>query len=169
MFHEPLRLDERTGIRECWRVYPHRDFLSQWLQHVLPSSGICVYNSDHFPMTATVLRFPLFLVFTAVLLAGLLGACGGDGTQKDAKVANPRLVQTPDGQRVFAGTLVNQGASTIGIAEVEVALYDDQGSRIETMRIQVQDVTPGDSVEFNQTVDSDQPIQQAQVREILIP
>ena len=70
---------------------------------------------------------------------------------------------------VFAGTLVNQGSSTIGIAEIEVALYDDQGSRIETMRIQVQDVSPRDSVEFNQTIDSDRPIQQAQVQGILIP
>ncbi len=82
---------------------------------------------------------------------------------------NPRLLQTPSGERVFAGTLVNPGASTIGIAEIEVGLYDDQGGRIETMRIQVQDVTPGDSVEFNQTIDSDRPIQQAQVQGVLIP
>jgi hypothetical protein len=120
-------------------------------------------------MTATVSRSPLFLVFTAVLLAGLLGACGGDGTQKDAKVANPRLVQTPGGQRVFAGTFVNQGSSTVGIAEIEVALYDDQGTRIETMRIQVKDVPPNDSTDFKQTINSDQPIQQAQVQNVLIP
>ena len=113
-------------------------------------------------------RPSLLFVGVCVLLVGLLGACGGD-TNREVEVAEPRLVQTPDGQRVFAGTLVNQGASTIGIAEVEVALYDDQGARIETMRIQVQDVPPQDSVEFNQTIDSDRPIQQAQVREILIP
>ena len=81
-------------------------------------------------------RPSLLFVGVCVLLVGLLGACGGD-TNRNAKVVEPRLVQTPDGQRVFAGTLVNQGASTIGIAEVEVALYDDQGARIETMRIQV--------------------------------
>ena len=119
-------------------------------------------------MISSPARPPLLFVGVCVLLVGLLGACGGD-TNQNAKVVEPRLVQTPDGQRVFAGTLVNQGASTIGIAEVEVALYDDQGARIETMRIQVQDVPPQDSVEFNQTIDSDRPIQQAQVREILIP
>ena len=119
-------------------------------------------------MILSRVRPPLLFACACVLLVGLLGACGDD-TNREVEVAEPRLVQTPDGQRVFAGTLVNQGASTIGIAEVEVALYDDQGSRIETMRIQVQDVTPGDSVEFNQTVDSDRPVQQAQVREILIP
>jgi len=114
---------------------------------------------------------PRSFVFFAVvaLLIGVLGACGDDGKEDDATVINPRLVQTPGGQRVFAGTLVNQGSSTIGIAEIEVALYDDQGSRIETMRIQVEDVRPSDSTEFSQVIDSDQPIQQAQVQQILIP
>jgi len=110
----------------------------------------------------------LLLVLSAVLLVGLLGACG-DETARDATVVEPRLVQTPNGQRVFAGTLVNQGASPISIAEVEIALYDAQGSRIETMRIQVEDVAPGDSTDFSQPIDSDRPIQQAQVQQILMP
>ena len=115
--------------------------------------------------------FPRAMVFVAVaaLLIGILGACGGGSKKTDATVSNPRLVQTPNGQMVFAGSLVNQGASTISIAEIEVALYDDRGSRIETMRIQVEDVLPNDSTEFNQVIDSDRPIQQAQVQRILIP
>jgi|GEM_PF-2498892 len=113
---------------------------------------------------------PYILFLATVFLAIVVAACsGGDGGSKEATVVNPRLLQTPSGERVFAGTLVNPGASTIGIAEIEVGLYDDQGGRIETMRIQVQDVTPGDSVEFNQTIDSDRPIQQAQVQGVLIP
>lgn len=107
------------------------------------------------------------LLVVAALVAGLLGACG-DGA-RNAEVTNPRLVQTPTGERIFMGTLVNRGASTIGIAEVKVALYDKEGSPIETMRIQVQDVPPQDSTEFSQTIDSDQPIEQAQVQRILIP
>jgi len=103
------------------------------------------------------------------LMALCVGACGEEGESNDATVAEPQLLQTETGERIFAGTLVNQGSSTIGIAEVEVALYGDQGSKIETMRIQVQDVSPGDSAQFNQTIDSDRPIQQAQVQEILIP
>lgn len=111
-----------------------------------------------------------FRFVVAVLVVGLLGACGGDGNGKEnAEVVQPELVQTPSGERLFTGTLVNQGNSTIGIAEVEVGLYDGEGSRIETMRIQVQDISPSDSVDFNQTIDSDQPIQQAQVQGILIP
>ena len=117
--------------------------------------------SDSFPRP-----LPLLVAFG---IAALAGACGGDSGGEDATVVEPRLVQTPNGQRVFAGALVNQGSSTVGIAEVEVGLYNGQGSRIETMRIQVQDVSPGDSVEFSQTIDSDRPIQQAQVQEILIP
>ena len=119
-------------------------------------------------MTTTAFRLSLLLGAT-VLVAGLLGACGGSESPTDATVTNPRLVQTLSGQRSFAGTLVNQGTSTIGIAEIEVALYDDEGSRIETMRIQVQDVPPNDSTEFSQRIDSDRPIQQAQVQQILIP
>ncbi|WP_263786195.1 FxLYD domain-containing protein [Salinibacter grassmerensis] len=113
----------------------------------------------------------LLLFAVAVAGAALLGACGGgdEGERADATVAEPRLLQTETGERIFAGTLVNQGSSTIGIAEVEVALYDGQGSRIETMRIQVQDVSPGDSAAFNQTIDSNRPIQQAQVQSILSP
>ena len=112
----------------------------------------------------------LMLLVAAVAGMAVLGACGGDGGETaDATVAEPRLLQTETGERIFAGTLVNQGSSTIGIAEVEVALCDGQGSRIETMRIQVQDVPPGDSAAFNQTVDSDRPIQQAQVQSILSP
>ena len=112
----------------------------------------------------------LTLFIAAVAGMAVLGACGGDGGEStDATVVEPRLLQTETGERIFAGTLVNQGSSTIGIAEVEVALYDDQGSRIETMRIQVQDVSPGDSAAFNQTIDSSRPIQQAQVQSILSP
>jgi hypothetical protein len=110
------------------------------------------------------------LLVAAVAGMAVLGACGGDGGETaDATVAEPRLLQTETGERIFAGTLVNQGSSTIGIAEVEVALYDGQGSRIETMRIQVQNVSPGDSAAFNQTIDSNRPIQQAQVQQILAP
>lgn len=111
----------------------------------------------------------LILIASTVVLAVFVGACGDGEQNSDATVVEPRLLQSETGERIFAGTLVNQGSSTIGIAEVEVALYDDEGSRIETMRIQVQDIRPGDSTEFNQTIDSNRPIQQAQVQQILIP
>jgi type 1 fimbria pilin len=110
----------------------------------------------------------LFVAVTVCVALGLAG-CGGDAQRTDAEVVNPRLVQTPGGQRVFAGTLVNQGSSAIPIAEIEIALYDDRGSRIETMRIQVQDVAPSDSSDFSQPINTDKAIQQAQVQGVLIP
>lgn len=67
------------------------------------------------------------------------------------------------------GTLVNRRGAPISIAEIEVALYDNEGSRLETMRIQVEDIPVQDSVEFSETIDSDLPIQQAQVQRVLIP
>lgn len=120
-------------------------------------------------MISTCVRRHCVLLLGAVLLGGVLIACGTDAGARNVEVNKPRLVQTPSGQRVFTGTLVNRGSSTISIAEVEVALYDEQGSRIETMRIQVQDVPPQDSVEFDQTIDSDRSIQQAQVQRVLVP
>ncbi len=115
------------------------------------------------------LRFPVFILVSTVLV-GLLGAWGsGTSERRDEEGGEPGLVQTPSGEQLFRGPLVNQGRSTIAVAEIEGALYDDQGSRIETMRIQVQDVPPQDSVEFNQTIDSDRSIQQGQVQQILIP
>jgi hypothetical protein len=122
------------------------------------------------PLTISHCTRLLFHFAAAVLVAGLLGACGGDASGRtDAEVVQPGLVQTPSGERLFRGTLVNRGSSTIGIAEVEVALYDEEGSRTETMRIQVEDIPPSDSVEFNETINSDRPIQQAQVQQILVP
>lgn len=122
-------------------------------------------------MISTCLRHSGLALLTTivVLLGGLLGACGGDEKSRDAKITNPRLVQTTGGQRVFAGTLVNKGTSTITIAEIEVALYNADGSRIETMRIKVEDIPPEDSAKFSKTIASTRPIQQAQVQRVLIP
>lgn len=108
------------------------------------------------------------LVIGAVGLGGL--ACGGEKKKsEDVSVVRPRLVQTPSGERSFTGTLVNRRTSTITIAQVEVALYDDRGSEVETVRIEVKDVPPQDSVDFSGTIDSDRAFRQAQVKSILTP
>lgn len=109
------------------------------------------------------------LLVTLALLGGVASGCGDGERNGNVEVVNPQLLQAPNGDRLFAGTLVNGRSSTIGIAEVEVALYAEDGSQIETMRIQVQDIAPQDSAEFKQVIDSDRPIQQAQVQNVLIP
>lgn len=115
--------------------------------------------------------FSLLLVFAAVaLLLGGLTACeSNDMGSDDVEVVNPRLVEMPNGERSFTGAVVNHRPNVLSIAQIEVAFYDDDGSRVETMRFTVEDIPAGDSVEFNQTIDSDRPLQQAQVQGILTP
>ena len=119
------------------------------------------------------LRFPVRLALRAVLVGAIgLGvlACGDEeGTTEDVTVVAPRLVQTPNGERAFTGTLVNPRSNTISIAQIEVALYDDRGSPVETIQIEVRDVPAQDSVDFSSRIDSDQIFSQAQVQSILTP
>lgn len=115
------------------------------------------------------------LSLLSVLAAGVLfvvglSACeGNNAASDDVEIVDPRLVETPNGERSFTGVLVNHRPNTLSIAQIEVGLYDDEGSRVETMRIEVEDIPAEDSVEFNQTIDSDRPFQQAQVQGILTP
>lgn len=111
----------------------------------------------------------LLLVLFFLGGASVLGACGSGGGAEEVKVATPKLVQTPGGQRAFTGTLVNDGAQPISIAQVEVALYDDSGSEIETVRIEVEDIPAQDSVDFSGTIESDRAFSQAQVKGVLTP
>jgi len=97
-------------------------------------------------------------------------ACGDEeGTTEDVTVVAPRLVQTPNGERAFTGTLVNPRSNTISIAQIEVALYDDRGSPVETIQIEVRDIPAQDSIDFSSRIDSDQIFSQAQVQSILTP
>ncbi|WP_146110126.1 FxLYD domain-containing protein [Salinibacter sp. 10B] len=98
-------------------------------------------------------------------------ACGGEGARGGAniQVIEPRLVRSPSGRRAFSGTLVNAGRQPVSIAQVDVALYDDSGSPVETVRIEVKDVSARDSVDFSGTIDSDKSFHQAQVKSILTP
>lgn len=112
----------------------------------------------------------LTFFLTGVLLLGGLTACGNEeAAVDDVEVVDPRLVETPNGNRSFTGTLVNHRSNALSIAQIEVALYDKDGSRVETMRFEVEDIPARDSVQFNEAIDSDAPIQQAQVQSILTP
>lgn len=108
-----------------------------------------------------------------VLVVGAIGmslaACGGQEGSRDVEVSNPRLVQTPNGERAFAGTLVNDRSSSLSIVQIEVALYDEGGSPVETIRFEVEDIPAQDSVDFSETIDSDRSFQQAQVQSVLTP
>jgi hypothetical protein len=53
--------------------------------------------------------------------------------------------------------------------QIEVALYDDEGSSVETIQIEVDDVPARDSLDFKSRIDSDQAFTQAQVQRVLAP
>ncbi len=112
---------------------------------------------------------PLLIVLVVGAVSGGLLACGGDEGATDVKVVNPRLVKTPNGQRTFTGTLVNEQSRALSIAQIEVTLYDDAGSPVETVRMDVNDIPAQDSVDFSEKIDSDRPFSQAQVQNILTP
>lgn len=120
----------------------------------------------HFRFT---LRRLLGVLFLFGVGGGLLACGSGQDGGSEVEVIEPRLVQTPDGKRAFTGTLVNQGAQRLSIVQVEVALYDENGSPVETVRIEVKDIPAQDSVDFSGTIDSDQSFRQAQVKSVLTP
>jgi len=111
----------------------------------------------------------LVVIFLASALGVSTGGCGsGEGAQ-DVSVKKPRLVKTPTGQRSFMGILVNNRTGPINVAQIEVALYDEEGSEVETILIELSNIPARDSVSFSKDIDSDRPFQQAQVQRILTP
>ena len=108
------------------------------------------------------------ILLTAVGLAG----CGEEQVPLDASVEEFRLVREEDGKQVVTGTLVNPTERPISSATVEVALYDqpvEPGVEpVETMRLEVRDVPPGERKTFRQTVDTRLRLSGARVRQILV-
>jgi len=113
-------------------------------------------------------RSPLFAVLLAVGLLSV-GGCGSGAGGSDLQVVEPRLVQTQNGTRSFTGTLVNGGSAAVPVVQIEIALYDDEGSPVETIQIEVDDVPAGDSLDFKSQIDSDRAFTQAQVQRVLAP
>lgn len=107
------------------------------------------------------------MLLCLVAVSGMMGC--GSGQQGGVAVIEPQLVRTPDGKRAFSGQLVNQRAQSLPVVQVTVALYDDNGSRVETVQIEVNDVAARDTVSFSDVIDSDRAFRQAQVQSILTP
>ncbi len=97
---------------------------------------------------------PLSLALLLVLVAG----CGGEQTALDAHVEGFRLVREEDGRQVVTGYLVNPTDRALASAVVNVDLYDqpvEPGVEpVETMRVEVREIAPGERKRFRQTVDT---------------
>ena len=117
-------------------------------------------------------RFSRFLPAVAlailVLIAASSSACSeGDG-ESQAHVEDLRYRLLPGDARIITGTFVNDSDESIGAAQIEVSLFDEDNRRISTMQILVQDIAPGSSKEFREPVDSRLNVQGARVRRILV-
>jgi len=109
-------------------------------------------------------------LLTALGLSGLVGACGGsNASTEDVEVQNFRYAKMPNGNRYFTGHLVNKRSSRIPIAEIEVALYGTDGTRVGTEQIQVEDVPAQDSTQFRSAANIDESIARVRVRSVLVP
>jgi hypothetical protein len=106
------------------------------------------------------------------LIAVVAVGCGEEPVPLDAEVEGFRLVREEDGKQVVTGTLFNPTERPISSATVEVALYDqpvEPGVEpVETMRLDVRDVAPGERKTFRQTVDTRLRLSGARVRQILV-
>ena len=109
------------------------------------------------------------LVLMAALL--LVGCGGEEDTPSGASVEEFRLTRE-EGRQVVAGVLVNPSDRHLEGVAVEVALYDqpvEPGIEpVETLRVEVQDIAPGERKPFRQTVDTDLTLSGAQVRQIFV-
>jgi hypothetical protein len=107
-----------------------------------------------------------------LLIAAVAVGCGTEPVPLDASVEDFRLVREEDGKQVLIGTLVNPTERPISSATVEVALYDqpvEPGVEpVETMRLEVRDIAPGERKTFRQTVDTRLRLSGARVRQILV-
>ena len=107
-----------------------------------------------------------------LMIVAVAAGCGGETVPLDASIEDFRLVREEDGKQVLIGTLVNPSERPIASATVEVALYDqpvEPGVEpVETMRLEVRDVAPGERKTFRQTVDTRLRLSGARVRQILV-
>ena len=119
-------------------------------------------------------RRTVLLPLAVLLLAGALAAgCGGEEQRPlDASVEEFRLVREEDGRQVVAGVLVNPNEDAIDSATITVDLYDQPVEAgvepVETMRVEVRDIAPGERKPFEQTVDTRRTLSGAKVGRILV-
>ena len=112
-------------------------------------------------------------VFGILLAAVAASGCGGEPRAAlNASVEEFRLVREEDGKQVVAGVLVNPNAREIASATIDVDLYDqpvEPGVEpIESMKVEVREIAPGERKRFRATVDTRLRLSGAKVGRILV-
>ncbi len=122
----------------------------------------------------TLFPSPARLWILALAVAGCV-ALSGCGTSSSSSAQNLdvkelKLVTLEStGERSFSGILVNKNSKTLSIVQIEVALYDEGGSRVGTTTIEVEDVPANGEKEFQGPLDTDVPVAGARVRSLMAP
>lgn len=121
-----------------------------------------------------VKRRAVSLLLVALLLTGALaaGCSGGEQSPLGASVEEFHLVREEGGRQIVTGVLVNPNEHPIESATITVDLYDQPVEAgveaVETMRVVVRDIAPGERKPFEQTVDTRRTLSGAKVGRILV-
>lgn len=103
----------------------------------------------------------------ALLLLGT--GCGGAETaESPVRIENFRYQALPSGTRILTGIVRNLTDQSIANLQIEIGLYDRYNRLIGTMRVAVQGLSPQGYKRFRQPLDTDQDVQGARVRSILV-
>ena len=112
----------------------------------------------------------LLLLLTVSALA--LTGCGEGPAALDASVEEFRLVRGEDGKQIVTGVLVNPNDREIASATIDVDLYvqpvEPGVEPVESMKVEVREVAPGERKLFKSTVDTRLRLSGAKVGRILV-
>ena len=114
----------------------------------------------------------LWILVLAVAGGLALSGCGNSSgsSAQNLDVKDLKLVTLEStGERSFSGILVNKNSKALSIVQVEVALYDDGGSRVGTTTIEVENVPANGEKEFRGPLDTDVAVAGARVRSLMAP
>lgn len=110
------------------------------------------------------------------LVALFISACaGGDDPAGNATPETSRVQveefeyqQLPGGARIITGSVYNASEEPIAHAQIQVSLYDESNTRVESMIIPLRDIRPGEHEAFREAVRSKQDIRAAKPRSVIV-
>lgn len=74
----------------------------------------------------------------------------------------------PSGARIVTGQLFNPSDADLPGAQIQVSLFDASNSRVGSVSIPVQAIPAGGRVSFRQPIESDEDVQAARVRSVIV-
>lgn len=74
----------------------------------------------------------------------------------------------PSGARIVTGKLYNPSEADLPGAQIQVSLFDASNARVGSVSIPVQAIPAGGRVSFRQPIDSDEDVQAARVRSVIV-